>query len=68
MTHGYGTLCFMLFWCLDPNAIYETEQGRDFVKFLVAIETALVDSGRLPSYFDFLVAFKPVYHGPRAPA
>jgi SAM-dependent methyltransferase len=63
--HGYGTLCFMLFWCLDPYAIHETEQGRDFVRFLVEIETALVDSGRLPSYFDFFVAFKPIYHPPK---
>ncbi|MCA1666477.1 MAG: class I SAM-dependent methyltransferase [Thermomicrobia bacterium] len=63
----YGTLCFMLFWCLNPDAIYDTEQGRKYdteqgrnlVQFIVEAETALIDSGRLPSYFDYIVAFKP---------
>lgn len=55
----YGSLCFILFWGLDPDAIYDTEQGRDLIRLVLELETALVDSGRLPSYFDCMVAFKP---------
>lgn len=57
--HTYGSLCFILFWGLNPDAIYETEKGRDLIRLVLELETALVESGRLPSYFDCMVAFKP---------
>lgn len=55
----YGTLCFILFWGLHPDAIYDTAQGRDLIRLVLELETSLVDSGRLPSYFDIIVGFKP---------
>lgn len=55
----YGTLCFILFWGLHPDAIYDTEKGRDLIRLVLDLETALVDSGQLPSYFNLIVGFKP---------
>lgn len=59
ITPLYGTLPFMMFWSLNPDALYDTEQGRTLVQAILDFDTALVDSGRLPSYWAFIVAIKP---------
>lgn len=57
----YGTFAFILFWGLNPDALYETEIGREFVQTVLDIDTALIDSGRLPHYFAYLIASKPTF-------
>lgn len=61
---NYGTLPFILFWCLNADALYETEQGLELVQLILDLDVALVDSGRLPSYFVYIVAFKPAEGAP----
>lgn len=58
--HGqYGSLSFMIMWCLNYNAIYDTQFGFEAYGTILDIETALVDSGKLPHYFANLIARKP---------
>jgi hypothetical protein len=47
----YGSLSFMLMWCLNHNALYYTPQGNEAYRTIIDLETALVDSGALPHYF-----------------
>jgi hypothetical protein len=42
----YGTFAFILFWGLNHDALYETEEGRLFVETVMVVETALTDAGR----------------------
>lgn len=55
----YGTLSFILSWCLDPDAIHDTEKGRDAFQAILDIDTAMLDAGRLPHYFAYLIGHKP---------
>lgn len=55
----YGTFAFILFWGLNHDVLYETELGREFVRTVIDIDTALIDSGALPHYFAYLIAKKP---------
>jgi SAM-dependent methyltransferase len=57
----YGTFAFILFWGLNPDALYETEIGREFVRTVMDLDTALIDSGALPHYFAYLIARKPTW-------
>jgi SAM-dependent methyltransferase len=59
VTGQYGSLLFMIMWCLDYNAIYDTEQGREAYGLLIELETALVDAGVLPHYFVDAIARRP---------
>jgi hypothetical protein len=54
----YGTFPFMVFWGLDHNALYETPEGRELVRYILAADTMLCDTGVLPHYFQYLVATK----------
>lgn len=54
----YGTFAFILSWCLNHDALYDTEKGREFFQTLLDIDTALIDSGKLPHYFAYLLASK----------
>lgn len=51
-------LAFIIWWGLNHDALYETEQGRDLVAFILDFDNMLVESGRLSSYFSYLVAYK----------
>ena len=54
----YGTLMFILSWCLNYNAWYDTDQGRELFNTILDIDAAMIDAGRLPHYFAYLVAKK----------
>jgi SAM-dependent methyltransferase len=54
----YGSLLFMLMWCLDYNAIYDNPKCFQMYGTLVELETKLVDRGALPHYFVNAVARK----------
>lgn len=55
----YGSLLFMLMWCLNYNAIYDDPKCYQLYGHLVHLETKLVDSGALPHYFVNAIARKP---------
>jgi SAM-dependent methyltransferase len=59
VTGHYGSLLFMIMWCLNYNAIYDLPEGWEAYGGLLDIETALVDSGALPHYFVSMIARKP---------
>jgi hypothetical protein len=54
----YGTFPFMVFWGLDHNALYETPDGRELVRYILAADTMLCDTGVLPHYFQYFIATK----------
>jgi SAM-dependent methyltransferase len=58
MTPLYGAFAFILFWGLNHDALYETPEGAEFVRFVLAMDKALVDAGSLPNYFAHFVAWK----------
>ena len=53
----------MIMWTLDHDALYDTELGREAFQTLLDIDTAMIDAGRLPHYFAYLVARKPALGG-----
>jgi SAM-dependent methyltransferase len=52
----FGALPFILWWGLDHDALWDTQTGREFAEFLLALDTALGSSGALPSYFSLILA------------
>lgn len=54
----YGTFVFILSWCLNHDAFYDTEKGQEFFQTILDIDTALLDAGKLPHYFAYLIAHK----------
>jgi hypothetical protein len=64
-----GALAHVLWYGLDHDACHDTPEGIEFVSLLLELDAALVDSGRLPSYFDVTCA-RTASSGPddRAPA
>lgn len=57
--HGqYGSLLFMLMWCLNYNSIYDDPKCFALYGELVELETKLVDAGALPHYFVNAIARK----------
>ena len=54
----YGCLPFTLFWGLDHDALYDTPEGRELVRFTLAMDVALTEAGVLPSYFAHIVAHR----------
>jgi SAM-dependent methyltransferase len=58
ITPTYGSLCFNLWWGLNHNALFESREGFDLVKTTLDLETYLVNTGQLPTYFAYLAAFK----------
>lgn len=57
-TPTYGSFAFIMFWGLNHDAIYERPEGEALVRAILAIDEALIDSGRLPHYFAHIVARK----------
>jgi len=55
--YGY-TLTFILWWGLNHDALYETEQGREFVTTLLDLDRGPVISGALPNYFHYALGSK----------
>lgn len=55
----YGAFAFIIFWGLQHDALYDTEEGRVLVQHLLEIDEVLGESGFLPSYFAHLVVKKP---------
>lgn len=51
----YGCLPFVIFWGLDHDALYDTVEGRELVRFIMAMDVALTDAGVLPVYFANLI-------------
>ncbi len=58
ITSLYGAFAFILFWGLNHDALYETPEGNELVRFILAMDVALEKSGILPPYFAHLVAWK----------
>lgn len=54
----YGTFASILMWSLNHDVMYETAMGQEFMKLVMEMDTALIDSGRLPHYFGYYVARK----------
>jgi SAM-dependent methyltransferase len=54
----YGTFAFILSWGLNPDAIYENARGDDLVESVLEIDSALIDSNRLPHYFAYAIGRK----------
>jgi SAM-dependent methyltransferase len=54
----YGTLAFIISWCLNYDALYDTEQGMRAMRAILDIDAALIDAGRLPHYYGHLIARK----------
>jgi SAM-dependent methyltransferase len=61
----YGALAFMVSWCLDYDAIYDSEIGRNEMQRLIDADHEAVDSGRLPHYYAHLIARNPHWPWPR---
>jgi SAM-dependent methyltransferase len=58
VTPLYGSFAFIMFWGLNHDALYETPEGTELVRFILAMDKALVDGGKLPHYFAHIVAHK----------
>lgn len=54
----YGTFTSILMWSLNHDVLYDTAMGREFMKLVLEMDTALIDSGKLPHYFGYYVASK----------
>lgn len=52
------SLAFILWYGLDHDALYDTPQGMDLVRVLMALDELLVDGGEMPNYFAYLAASK----------
>jgi ubiquinone/menaquinone biosynthesis C-methylase UbiE len=57
-TPTYGSFAFIMFWGLNHDAIYQRPEGESLVRAILAIDEALIDSGKLPHYFRHIVAYK----------
>lgn len=55
----YGAFAFIIFWGLQHDALYETEEGRILVRYLLEIDEILAETRVLPSYFAHLVVQRP---------
>ena len=58
VTSLYGAFAFILFWGLDHDTLYDTPQGNELVRFVLAMDRALEKAKILPPYFAHLVAWK----------
>ena len=59
----YGPLAFMVSWCLNYDATYDTEIGRAEMQRLIEADHEAVDAGHLPHYYAHLIARKPRSRG-----
>lgn len=55
----YGAFAFIIFWGLQHDALYETEDGRELVRHLLEIDEVLGESKLMPSYFAHMVVKRP---------
>ena len=58
LTPLYGSFAFIIFWCLNHDALYSSPEGVELVRFILGMDKALVQAGILPNYFAHLVAHK----------
>lgn len=59
VTPLYGSFAFVLFWGLEYDRLYDSDEGIRLVENVMRIDKAVVDSGMLPTYFAHLVAKAP---------
>lgn len=52
------SLAFILWWGLKHDALFDTEQGVDLARTVLALDELLVDAGDMPNYFAYLAAAK----------
>ena len=55
MKELYGAFAFIIFWGLQHDALYDTEEGRTLVRYLLEIDEVLGENKFLPSYFVHIV-------------
>lgn len=55
----YGAFAFIIFWGLQHDALYETDEGRILVRQLLEIDEVLAESKFMPSYFAHMVVKRP---------
>lgn len=55
----YGTFAFIMSWCMNQDAWYDTDLGREAFQTVLDLDTALIDSGQLPHYFAYFIARMP---------
>ncbi|NSY71875.1 class I SAM-dependent methyltransferase [Agrobacterium tumefaciens] len=55
----YGAFAFIIFWGLQHDALYDTEEGRVLVRHLLEIDEVLAESRFMPSYFAHIVVRRP---------
>ncbi|WCK78152.1 class I SAM-dependent methyltransferase [Agrobacterium fabrum] len=55
----YGAFAFIIFWGLQHDALYDTDEGRLLVRHLLEIDEVLGESKFIPSYFAHVVVKKP---------
>lgn len=55
----YGAFAFIIFWGLQHDVLYETEEGRILVRHLLEIDEILAETKVLPSYFVHIVVKRP---------
>ena len=58
MVSLYGCLPFIIFWGLNHDSLYNTIEGRELVRFILAMDVALTDAGVTPTYFANLIGRK----------
>lgn len=51
-------LTLILWYGLNHNSLYETDAGRDLVRWVLQIDQSLVQAGRLPTYHAEIVSRK----------
>jgi SAM-dependent methyltransferase len=54
----YGSFAFMLFWGLNHDELYDSEDGKELAQLIVDMDKKLVDLGILPGYFAHIAAHK----------
>lgn len=58
VTPMQNTLPFILWPNLNHAALFETEQGHELVRFMIAVDDALISARQLPDYLALIVATK----------
>lgn len=58
LTPLYGGFAFVVFWGLNHNALYETPEGAELVRYILAMDMSMTDAGFIPNYFAHIVVRK----------
>ena len=59
VVHHGGALAYTLWWGLNHDALFETEEGWDFVQVLLQFDQALTQTGVIADYFVTIAAAAP---------